>query len=455
LASISANELAQQVVETCLADHTWPQRALDALLERALGRDPIEASDASRTFFSVVVERLADLFEPALCDVYCRLFTHVIARAMPQFNASDLAHRYRRIAQVRRYGGGDVDRVYVLSRITLGADIAVTSVMLDGMKRRFPEAEICFVGPSKNAELFLDDARILPISVQYGRSALLLDRLIAARELEDILTDPASLVVDPDSRLTQLGLIPVCDDARYFFFESRAYGGVSLDPLPRLANQWLLETFGVEGQPFLAPERLEAEDSEFDEEEHDEADDPRRAEPRASQLPATGATAAITVNLGVGENQEKRLGDEFEQRVLSRLAAFDRPILIDRGAGPEEGARIDRHVARLIAQTGKPHLIQTHDGPFASFARHIIESRLYFGFDSAGQHAAAAAGVPLVSVFAGYVSDRMFARWRPTGLGHIGVVKVASVDDPAAVWERTEAAITAAAAAQDWPAADQ
>jgi hypothetical protein len=215
LASISANELAQQVVETCLADHTWPQRALDALLERALGRDPIEASDASRAFFSIVIERLGDLFEPALCDVYCRLFTHVIARAMPQFTASDLAHRYRRIAQVRRYRGGDVERVYVLSRITLGADIAVTSVMLDGMKRRFPEAEICFVGPSKNAELFLDDIRILPISVQYGRSALLLDRLIAARELQDILTDPASLVVDPDSRLTQLGLIPVCDDARY------------------------------------------------------------------------------------------------------------------------------------------------------------------------------------------------------------------------------------------------
>jgi hypothetical protein len=450
LASISANELAQQVVETCLADHTWPQRALDALLERALGRDPIEASDASRAFFSIVIERLGDLFEPALCDVYCRLFAHVIARAMPQFTASDLAHRYRRIAQVRRYRGGDVERVYVLSRITLGADIAVTSVMLDGMKRRFPEAEICFVGPSKNAELFLDDIRILPISVQYGRSALLLDRLIAARELQDILTDPASLVVDPDSRLTQLGLIPVCDDARYFFFESRAYGGDSLDPLPRLASQWLLETFDVEGRPFLAPERLD--DSEANAEEDQ---DPGRDEPPAYPLSVPGAIAggsgapssAITVNLGVGENHEKRLGEEFEQRVLNRLAAFDRPILIDRGTGPEEGARIDRHVAHLIAQTGKPQLIRAHDGPFASFARHVLESRLYFGYDSAGQHAAAAGSVPLVSVFAGYASDRMFARWRPTGSGHIGVVKVESTDDPAAVWERTESAINAAVAA--------
>jgi ADP-heptose:LPS heptosyltransferase len=391
---------------------------------------------------------------------------------MPQFNASELAHRYRRVAQVRRYRGGDVERVYVLSRITLGADIAVTSTMLDAMKRRFPEAEICFVGPSKNGELFLDDLRILPIAVQYGRSALLLDRLIAARELEDILTDSASLVIDPDSRLTQLGLIPVCDDARYFFFESRAYGGDSLDPLPRLTSQWLLETFGIEGRPFLAPERFDAGDIEADEEEA-EADVLVRDEQRAI-LPGLGANggatfpehltepiaqstkhattqpAAITVNLGVGENQEKRLGDEFEQRVLRLLARLERPILIDRGAGPEEGARIDRHVAHLIAQTGTPKLVSTHDGSFASFARHILESRLYFGYDSAGQHTAAAAGVPLVSVFAGYASDRMFARWSPTGSGHIGIVKVENSDDPAAVWERTEAALNAAAVAADW-----
>ena len=33
------------------------------------------------------------------------------------------------------------NRVYVLSRITLGADVAVTSVLLDAAKRRYPEAE--------------------------------------------------------------------------------------------------------------------------------------------------------------------------------------------------------------------------------------------------------------------------------------------------------------------------
>lgn len=378
--SISATELAQQVIDACLTERTWPQKALDALLERALGDDKRLAAEASRAFFSIVIERLADLFEPVLVDVYVELFSHVIHRALPKFETVALIHRYRRISHVGRYRGSDVERVYVLSRITLGADIAVTSVFLDALKRRFPDAEICFVGPAKNAELFLDDARILPISVNYGRSALLLDRIIAAKELEETLDDSGSIVIDPDSRLTQLGLVPVCDDARYFFFESRAYGGDSSATLPALADQWLKETFGFGGSPYLAPEM----------------DDPE---------------AEITVSLGVGENEEKRISDEFEEAVLRQLLSYGHPILIDRGAGGEEAERVDSLVERL----GAPDLLKTHTGPFSFFARQILGSRFYFGYDSAGQHAAGAAGIPLVSVFAGYASERMFERWKPAG----------------------------------------
>ena len=37
------------------------------------------------------------------------------------------------------------------------------------------------------------------------------------------------------------------------------------------------------------------------------------------------------------------------------------------------------------------------------------------GYDSAGQHVAAACGVPLISIFAGFPAPRMFHRWRPSG----------------------------------------
>ena len=47
----------------------------------------------------------------------------------------------------------------------------------------------------------------------------------------------------------------------------------------------------------------------------------------------------------------------------------------------------------------------------------VAASRLYAGYDSAGQHVAAAAGVPLVSIFAGFPAPRMFHRWRPAANG--------------------------------------
>ena len=128
-------------------------------------------------------------------------------------------------------------RVYVLSRVTLGADIAVTSVLLAAAKQRFPNAGIVFVGPRKNYELFAGDPRIAHAEVRYVRGGLK-QRLAAWEELKRLLAGPDCLVIDPDSRLTQLGILPVCDEDRYRFFESRAYGGASAHSLPELAARW-------------------------------------------------------------------------------------------------------------------------------------------------------------------------------------------------------------------------
>ena len=136
--------------------------------------------------------------------------------------ADEIRARYRRI---RRPGVPPawVNRIYVLSRVTLGADVAVTSVILDAVKRAYPSAEILFVGPRKNYELFEADERIRHFPASYARAGTLVERLRASVGLREKLTN--GIVVDPDSRLSQLGLIPVCDDPNYFFFESRSFGG--------------------------------------------------------------------------------------------------------------------------------------------------------------------------------------------------------------------------------------
>lgn len=379
MASISAVELAREIIDECLSYGTWSNRTLDALVERALDEtDEFVAAAATRALFSIVIERLADLFEPALCEIYVRLFTRVIARAIPDYNADDLLVRYRRVSQVHRFPGGDIARVFVLSRVTLGADVAVTSVALAAMKERFPHAEICFVGPTKNAELFADDSRVTSIPVGYSRSGLLRDRLLAVIELHSVVDEPGTIVIDPDSRLTQLGLIPVCDDSRYYFFESRAFGGSSTLSLSELTAAWLSESFFIEGsKPYVAPV----------------------LKPKI---------ADVAVSWGVGENSEKRVDDEFELGVLTYLLQSGRKVVIDRGGGGEEAARIDDLTRRLNSP-----LLQVYDGSYAGFASHIVQSDLYVGYDSVGQHVAAAAGVPLVSAFVGYACERMFSRWQP------------------------------------------
>ena len=67
----------------CLNGENWSSDLLDQLLTPA-------CSDA---LFRVVVERLADLFEPRLCDVYADLFSQVIAQTIPGLNAQDLRAR--------------------------------------------------------------------------------------------------------------------------------------------------------------------------------------------------------------------------------------------------------------------------------------------------------------------------------------------------------------------------
>jgi len=266
------------------------------------------------------------------------------------------------------------ERIYVLSRITLGADVAVASVLLNAAKQRYPDAEIFFVAPSKNYELFQADRRIRHLPAPYPRGGALIDRLRASAGLwfDD------GLVIDPDSRLTQLGLISVCPESNYLFFESRSYGGDGLDRLPDLASRWAREVLGVDNaRPYIAP------------------------------LPSREPPAEITVSLGVGENDAKRMGGDFERELLCELAKTGASILVDKGGADQERRRVEDAL-----QPG----MRTHDGAFAAFAAQIALSRLFIGYDSAAGHVASACGVDQIAIMNGFAGERALARWRPNGI---------------------------------------
>jgi len=359
-----------------------------ALLERIVSGEPwtpemADAAASDPNFFRDLVEPLADAFDPTLAAEYVRLFSHIVSDEIPDLRASDLISRYERIRHPRKFDGPDPMNVFVLSRVTFGAEVAITSVVLDAALKRFPSSNIFLVAPKKSWQLFAANQRVLLLVTPYDRGATLKQKLALSRALATPCSGPDTIVVDPDSRLTQLGLVPICPEDRYFYLDTRSLTGPG--PLSQITARWMKDTFGVAAKPWIACER-------------------------------DGGIAEITVSLGVGGNMEKRLPDPFERRLLEMLTATGRNILIDKGAGGEETERVERAIA------GLPN-VETWQGEFAPFAGSIARSWLFVGYDSAGQHVAAATGTRLITIFAGAPNERFFERWRPAGKGHIDVIR--------------------------------
>lgn len=395
MAGISPGELAAELLAACLEGRPAPEDVLEQLTRSALDEDLLLARAASRALFAGLAEPLADRFEPALCDAYANLFSRVLALALPEQNAAALRERYQQVRLLRPVPF-EPRRVFVLSRVTLGADVAITSVVLDAARQRFPRAEIIFAGPRKAWELFECAPGLRHLPVEYPRQGTLAERLAVRGVLEEAFRSPDSLVLDPDSRLTQLGLLPVCEAQRHFLFESRSYGGGGDASLTALAQDWVRRVLGVEeAVAWLHPK----------------------------YSCGFGSQPVAAVSLGVGENPAKRVEDPFEEELLVLLSARKGLVMVDAGApGSEEEERVRRAAARAQDRGAR---VGIHEGPFASFAAVIAASSFYAGYDSAGQHVAAAAGVPQVCVFNGYVSLRSLARWAPDGPAPAAVIRAA------------------------------
>ena len=170
---------------------------VEALCRLATSSNPDEARAGTDALFHDLVESLADRFEPRLCDAYVELFSRVIdfCRRLPRgadldrrlstFGLNDRRALLNRADRVRRPKPFDLSRaaglrkILVLSRVTLGADIAVTSVVLAKLKQVAPHTAIKLVSGPKSAAFFASDTRISSLVLDYPRGGPLMERLDA------------------------------------------------------------------------------------------------------------------------------------------------------------------------------------------------------------------------------------------------------------------------------------
>ncbi len=433
-------EQARAACERILTRQESLREDLALLCEIAASDDPDLAAIGLRALFPGLVERLNDSFDPAACALYDRIFAQVIdtfrrlpgaaefdktLRSFGLHSEQDLLERKSRITNFKsQISNSNHQKILLLSRVTIGADVAVTSVLIAKLREKFPQAEFVLLGSPKLRELFGGDERIRIREIAYGRGAGVLSRLLSWLDvLAAVQAEGADcLILDPDSRLTQLGLLPLAEgDRNYHFFESRGFRAAS-EPgsLGELASQWLDEIAGTQKQafPFLA---LPEEYLDF-----------------GRRLPK--AKRRIAISFGVGGNEAKRVSDAFESGLVERLLARA-SLILDKGASAEERAQVDRIVASLRgrghsviefneanknATPLSPADVLTWDGGIGSFAGLVASSDAYIGYDSAGQHIAAALRIPTITVFV-HSNTRAFAeRWRPYGMGIIEALTLES-----------------------------
>lgn len=502
----SPQALAAEFLSAFQDSGTYLREPLDELARLASSDQAETAKLATGAIFKSLVEALADSFEAKAVTLYNRLFSQLIHfcrhgaqgegldRELTGFGIRGEAELLARAEQLRytrqlRKSPEEkqkVKRAVVLSRVTIGADVAVTGVVIERLKREFANAEIVLLGGAKTAELFGGDGRIRFRDIQYQRAGTLTARLSswlevlqAVRRLTEGLSADEYLIADPDSRLTQLGLLPLVAEGfalrpqaparlansgdsggamqaeksppggQYIFFPSRELGSHTKHSISELTSAWLDAVFGAE-EKILPRLNLKSTDKE-------------RAGLLVGRMRQADSRPIVATNFGVGGNLLKGLSEDFEKRLVAHLGQNGAKIIFDKGAGDREIERANLVLEEAVGATYQNRKIKVLEvdeanlqallqapaidadivvwqGRIGMLAALIGESNLYIGYDSAGQHIAAALGVPCIDLFAGYTSPQMLARWRPTGSARSRVIAVDTLRheiDEGAVFRQT------------------
>lgn len=436
---------------------------LDSYLGPALSPHPEPARAGTQRLFRDLIEPLGDSFLARDRRLQQQLLARIITRVRQFPGAASFHERLGRmgledeaalLARNRTLTCREapavprgIRRVLVPSRVTLGADLLLTGVIVKTCLNALPDAEVVFLGSRKNAGLIAAESprfRIRPHS--YPRRGSLLERFLTWVELADSIEEETQdlvagrdcIIINPDSRFLQSGLLPLVPQAReaacYFGWDpsvpdNEAEERSQLEDLKR----WLGGMFRSHRDDPLRGPSLHLDDSVLG-----------WAQATMSSLNLGRQPILVGMNLGVGGNPDKRIRrdretvSDFERQLVTGLLDQGVTLVLDAGLGDAElerarrlylGARERRlGTARILGGRllpddpgSAPVRLVLFQGPVPEFGALLRQCRIYVGYDSLGQHLAGALSLDLMTIFGGHASHLFARRWRPGGEGRIRV----------------------------------
>jgi ADP-heptose:LPS heptosyltransferase len=456
-----SQQIAHSFMDSYLKDCHYEDGYIELLCEMTTFSEDTDLNGiAARALFSIIIERLCDDFEDLQTETYNRVMAHIITycrklrpakkldRFLQEFQIYTRDDLLVRINEIRLDSKilspkRKVKKILLLSRVTIGADVAITSIIIQRLTKLFPSAEMVLIGDSKLNDIYGGNSRIRLSHMAYDRKGGLLDRLSSWQTVLNIIDQELSscplentILVDPDSRLSQLGVLPIIDPEHYFFFDSRSEVSLACNlSMVQLTNSWLNkitdETDFHHPMVWLLPSNLQ------------------KATRLCDGLRNNGTRRIIALNLGVGGNPRKKVGQRMElDLLLSLLQEPNTVILLDKGFGDDELQSSDALLAGVNARgfaihhavfeqgLGNPNLnwgvigVETRIGEIAALIANCDE---YIGYDSACQHIAAALKIPCLTIFAGSNNMRFIRRWSAFGPNTCKIVHIDTLSDPSAI----------------------
>ncbi len=234
-----------------------------------------------------------------------------------------------------------IRKIAVLSRVTSGADIAITSILVQRLRKSCPNAQITFIGDNPANFLLMHGAGANRFRHQAKHKTSNITTYFSSwKELVDLAgVENYDLIVDPSSRFTQAGLLPLTPlpAQNHLVFQDNVYPNGKILSNGELVNRWMDGVLKEQRTVFPAV-ALETADV---------------SSARESLMRYFQSDQAPCIALAMAGNllkkSDKMLSIEEELHLASELIRSGKKVILVKAPGME-GVRTDRLVELLRAK---------------------------------------------------------------------------------------------------------